>query len=170
MEKIKTLLIVVLAGACAWLAWKTGCGFCRPGEETTTVIVARADIQPGAVLDESMLETRTMPRAYAQEGAYEVKSMMDIRLATGQKAAVRIPKGDQVTGNCLLAENKSAAPGTKDKKALSQEAYLEGVKYFQNSNYEKAKASWAEAVRLNPKNDDARSGLKRIDAITAGGK
>lgn len=168
MEKLKTLLIVVLAAACGWLAWKSGCGLCRPAGETVTVVVARADIQPGTVLDETMLDTRTLPRAYAQAGAYEVKSMTDIRLATGQKAAVRIPKGDQVTGNCLLSEFKADASKAKDKKELSQAAYLEGVKYFQNSNYEKAKASWAEAVRLNPKNDDARAGLKRVAAITGG--
>lgn len=170
MDK-KTLLIVVLAVACGVLIYRSGCGICRPSEETMVVIAAAADIAQGAVLEESMLETRTLPRAYVQAGAYEVKDMTDIRIPLGMKAAIRIPKGDQVTENCLLAAGKTAAgPATKDKKELSQAAYVDGLRYMQNSDYAKAKDKWNEALKLDPKNEDARAGLKRIAAITAGGK
>ncbi|MBI5744028.1 MAG: hypothetical protein HY952_05720 [Elusimicrobia bacterium] len=170
MDK-KTLLIAALAVACGVLIYRSGCGMCRPSEETMVVIAAAADIPPGAVLEERMLETRTLPRAYVQAGAFEVKDMTAIRIPLGMKAAIRIPKGDQVTDNCLLASGKAAAgPATKDKKELSQAAYVDGLRYMQNADYPTAKAKWEEALKLDQKNADARAGLKRIAAITSGGK
>lgn len=164
MDKIKNIIILVLAVAALWLAFKPAG---TPGDETAVVISARADIQPGTVIAEDMLETLTLPRRYMQSGAYEVRSMTDIKLPVGSVAAVRISKGDQLTQNCLIAGAKPPAEArATDKKSLSQEHYVEGLKYYQNANYEKAKEEWAASVKLYPKNEDAVAGLKRIAQIT----
>jgi len=167
-DTIKNITILVLAVAALWLAFKPAG---TPGDETAVVISARADIQPGTVIAEDMLETLTLPRRYMQSGAYEVRSMTDIKLPVGRIAAVRIPKGDQLTQECLKEGMKLMAEmKALDKKAQSQERYVEGLKYFQNSNYEKAREEWAASVKLYPKNEDAKAGLKRLAQIEAGGK
>ncbi|OGR95787.1 MAG: hypothetical protein A2016_07670 [Elusimicrobia bacterium GWF2_62_30] len=57
-----------------------------------------------------------------------------------------------------------------ESRAQAQQHYLEGLKYFQNSNYEKARSEWTVARQLDPENADAASGLKRIEQILAGGQ
>lgn len=52
----------------------------------------------------------------------------------------------------------------------SQKHYLEGLKYFQNSNYQKARNKWTIAKQLDPENADAQMGLKRIEQILSGGR
>ena len=58
------------------------------------------------------------------------------------------------------------APSGKDAEA-AKELYLEGLKYFQNNNYEKAKEQWLEAQELDPYNQEVQEGLKRIVAINS---
>lgn len=45
---------------------------------------------------------------------------------------------------------------------LSQQRYLEGVIYYQKGDYEKARVSWEDAVKLDAANEDAKKGLARI--------
>ena len=52
----------------------------------------------------------------------------------------------------------------------SQRHYLDGVKYFQNADYEKAREEWKKAKKLDPSNPEVAAGLKRIDQILAGSK
>lgn len=52
-----------------------------------------------------------------------------------------------------------------ENRAQAQQHYLEGLKFFQNSNYEQAKNSWTIARQLDPENEDAQLGLKRIEQI-----
>jgi len=167
----KNILIVCLSVAAAYFGWRQYGGPVPAGSslEVAHVIAARADLQPGTVLTEDMLETRTLPRYALQHGAYEVRSMTDIKAPAGLTAVVRIPKGDQVTENCL--KDDGAKPAAAADKALrSQERYLSGLKYFQNSNYPMARSEWQEALKLDPKNADAAAGLKRVEMIESGGK
>lgn len=63
------------------------------------------------------------------------------------------------------------APGTtEENRVASQQHYLEGLKYFQNSNYEKARDEWTIAKQLDPGNADADAGMKRIEQYLAGGQ
>jgi len=59
---------------------------------------------------------------------------------------------------------------SEENKLAAQQHYLEGLKYFQNSNYEKARDEWTIARQLDPSNADTASGLKRIEQILAGGQ
>lgn len=166
----KNILILCLASAAAYFGWRHYGGPVPAGaQEIAHVIAARSDLAPGTVLTEDMLETRTLPRYALQQGAYEVRSMTDIKAPAGLTAVVRIPKGDQVTENCL--KDAGAPPAAASDKLLrSQERYLSGLKYFQNSNYPMARSEWQDALKLNPKNADAAAGLQRVEMIERGGK
>jgi len=136
-------------------------------DELTQVLVARADLPAKTVLKEDLVETLRIPRRYMQQDAYEIGIMSDIKLVNNMVAAVRIPKGNQVTQSCLIAgSTKAADPAIPP----AQQHYIEGVRYFQNSNYLKAREEWKKAVKMDPANADAAAGLKRIAQILAGSK
>jgi tetratricopeptide (TPR) repeat protein len=59
---------------------------------------------------------------------------------------------------------------SEENRMTSQQHYLEGLKYFQNSNYEKARDEWTIAKQLDPNNADAEAGMKRIEQYLAGGQ
>lgn len=166
-DNIKTALIIVLGALAAWNAFKPWGEMAADPGQMTQVLVVRADLEPGAVIQEDLIETRVIPRIYMQQDAYEARTMADITVPVGLVTAVRIPKGDQLTRNCLKDAAKKPAAGAKanDKRSLSQEHYVEGLKYFQNANYEKARAEWTKAVKLDSKNPDAVAGLTRIKQI-----
>jgi tetratricopeptide (TPR) repeat protein len=165
----KNILILCLAAAAVFFAWQLYGGKAA-SQEVAHVIAARYDLPAGTVLTEDMLETRTLPRYALQQGAYEVKSMTDIKAPVGLTLAVRVPKGDQLASTCLQEIPARPAEAATDSKLQAQERYLTGLKYFQNSNYPKARAEWQEALRLSPKNEDAAAGLKRLGMIESGGK
>ncbi len=131
--------------------------------DLAVVLVARYDLAANTPLKEDMVETRTMPRIYTQQDAFEVRSMTDVKLVNGLTTLVRIPKGDQVTRSCLGGASRKGA--ADQGVSASQRRYLEGVKYFQNADYAKARAEWKAALKLDPSNSGAAAGLKRIDQI-----
>lgn len=59
---------------------------------------------------------------------------------------------------------------SEENRLAAQQHYLEGLKFFQNSNYEKARDEWTIARQLDPSNADTAAGLKRIEQILAGGQ
>lgn len=59
---------------------------------------------------------------------------------------------------------------TEENRLTAQKHYEEGLKYFMNSNYEKARDEWTIAKQLDPGNSDVASGLKRIEQLMAGGQ
>lgn len=48
----------------------------------------------------------------------------------------------------------------------SQQSYLSGMIYYQRGEYEKARAEWLMAVKLDPSNSDAKAGLARLDKLS----
>jgi len=47
----------------------------------------------------------------------------------------------------------------------SSQSYLEGVIAYQKGDYIKARASWKDAVKLDPSNSDAQAGLEKLDKM-----
>ena len=157
-------LLAALAGAAAGYYAKGGLSC---GGETAVTLVARQDIRAGTVLNQDLLETRDLPRAYLQQDSFEVRDMTDVKMADGHTALVDIPKGNQVGRNSL----KAPAGKTGDApEAPAQQRYLSGIKYLQNADYEKAALEFSEALKLDPKHSEAAAGLERVRKITAGGK
>ena len=161
------VILILLAGVCWWAVlsrWRS----LERSLETTQVLTARVDLPAGTALKEDLLEVRMIPRTYMQQDAYEVLSMSDIKLVNGLAAAVRIPKGNQVTQSCLVSSGVKMA--ATDSMSPAQQHYLAGLKYFQGSDYQKAREEWKTAKKLDASNPDAAAGLKRIDEILAAGK
>ncbi len=59
---------------------------------------------------------------------------------------------------------------SEENRLAGQQHYMEGLKFFQNSNYEKARDEWTIARQLDPGNADSATGLKRIEQILSGGQ
>jgi len=164
----KSVMIPVLLILLAAIAWWMVISAERRlvgAQEMTQVLVARNDLAVGTALDEDLLEVMQIPRRYMQQDAYEMRSPVDIKLVTGLVAAVRIPKGNQITLSCLAGVSPKAEG--KVKLPPGQQHYLEGLKYFQTGDYKKAREEWTLARKLNPSNTDAKAGLKRIEQIYA---
>lgn len=167
-KSIMIPVVLILLAAGAWLfVLNKGRALSR-SQETAVVLAARVDLPAGTVLNEDLVETREMPRVYLQQDAYEVRSMSDVKLVNNLVAAVRIPKGNQITQSCLASQSAKAPESVTLPPA--QQHYLEGVKYFQNGNYEKARGEWKAAKKLDPSNAEAAAGLKRIEQILSGTK
>jgi hypothetical protein len=66
-------------------------------------------------------------------------------------------------GEWRESENFKNAAEADAFKAKGQ--YLEGLKYFQNADYENAKKEWQAAAKLDPGNQDVKLGLQRIEMI-----
>jgi tetratricopeptide (TPR) repeat protein len=64
------------------------------------------------------------------------------------------------------------APGTvaESNKQASQQAYLEGIIYYQKSNYDQAREKWLHAKQLDPGNSDAVAGLEKIEKLYGAGQ
>jgi|GEM_PF-2657355 len=158
--------ILVLVGAAYWAGLITGERSAAGYGETGTVLVARADLPAGTVLSEDLVETLELPRRYMQADAYMVRDMSDVKMVSGMTARVRIPKGNQVTRSCLAA----AAPAADAALPPAQRHYLDGMKYFQNADYERARDEWRAALKLDPANAEAAAGLRRVQQVLSGGK
>lgn len=76
-------------------------GSCRGMDSDVRVLVAAEYLPPGAILTADKLAIQFMPRRFMQFGAFEVRDQEDMQAPLGRVAVVRIPKGDQVTENCL---------------------------------------------------------------------
>lgn len=58
----------------------------------------------------------------------------------------------------------------ESNKQASQQAYLEGVIYYQKGDYEKARDKWLHAKQLDPGNSDAIAGLEKIEKLYGAGQ
>lgn len=59
---------------------------------------------------------------------------------------------------------------TEQNRIAAQKHYLEGIKYLQSGDYQKAKESFTIAKKLDPTNADIDAALKRIDQVISGGQ
>jgi len=64
------------------------------------------------------------------------------------------------------------APGgiSDNARQQSQQAYLEGVIFYQKGDYEKARDKWIHAKQLDPSNIDAASGIDKIEKLYGAGQ
>ena len=161
-------VVLILLAAISWWALILKQRALAKSQEMAQVLVARYDLPARTTLKEELVEVREIPRLYMQQDVYEVRSPGDIKLVTNLVSAVRIPKGNQITLSSLVSPSPKA--GSSVKVPPAQEHYLEGLKYFQNSDYEKAREEWTIVKKLDPSNTEAEAGLKRIEHILAGSR
>lgn len=163
-DKIIAAFTLGLTVAAACYVLNAGsCGDCEP---TARVVVAAEYLPQGAIITEDKLAVMSVPRKYMQFGCFEVRGPGDIKGPIGLATLVRIPKGDQVTQNCLSEDGRRTPyNGPGDRVQQARLRYLEGLKYFQNNDYGRAREEWRAARSLDPQNRDADNGLRRLERV-----
>ncbi|UPT73057.1 MAG: tetratricopeptide repeat protein [Elusimicrobiota bacterium] len=73
-------------------------------------------------------------------------------------------------GQTGATPGQTPGASTESNKQASQQAYLEGVIYYQKGDYEKARDKWLHAKQLDPSNADAVSGLEKIEKLYGAGQ
>ncbi|MEK7721040.1 MAG: hypothetical protein AAB359_01470 [Elusimicrobiota bacterium] len=101
-------------------------------------------------------EKKRRVRAEEEQNAKEEADRKAAEAEVKRKSVAEIGKKPQET--------------SEEKRLAAQNHYMEGIKYFQNSNYDKARDEWTIARQLDPDNADAAAGLKRIESILSGGQ
>ena len=76
-------------------------------------------------------------------------------------------QGSESAGNKADKEKEII---TQQNRQAAQQHYLEGIKYLQAGDYQKAKDELTIAKKLDPENADIEAALKRIDQILKGGQ
>jgi tetratricopeptide (TPR) repeat protein len=71
--------------------------------------------------------------------------------------------GEAIPLQSTPAFDKSEAR-SEDQRS-SQQHYLTGVVYYDKGDYAKAREEWSAALRLDPDNADAATGLTRVDRL-----
>ncbi|MCM2267882.1 MAG: hypothetical protein NDI60_08950 [Elusimicrobiales bacterium] len=107
-------------------------------------------------------------RRRAEEAARRARAEEEARAR--EEAARRKAEEEAKRKGVSVEEVKKPMGPSAENRLASQQHYLEGLKYFQNSNYEKARDEWTIARQLDPGNADAGAGLKRIEQILSGGQ
>lgn len=137
--------------------------------ELVIVLTAARDLPAGTILNKECLEEGRIPWLFRERESYEIRSSEDWRAVDKLVTAIRIPKGNQLIRSSLRIPVALPAAAAKpidiNDTTPSQKHYLEGVKYFQNSDYMKARKEWKQAIKLDPSNNDAAAGLYRISQI-----
>jgi tetratricopeptide (TPR) repeat protein len=123
-------------------------------------LISRAREQMKAEGDEKRRRADEAARRVRAEEAQRAKEEAD--RAKAEAEAKR--KGVSVE------EVKKPQGISEENRLAGQQHYMEGLKFFQNSNYEKARDEWTIARQLDPANADAATGLKRIEQILSGGQ
>ncbi len=124
-------------------------------------LISRAREQMKAEADEKRRRAEVAARrAKAEE---EARAKEEADRAKAEAEAKR-------KGTTVEEVVKKPAGISEENRLAGQQHYMEGLKYFQNSNYEKARDEWTITRQLDPGNADAATGLKRIEQILSGGQ
>ncbi|OIN99807.1 MAG: hypothetical protein COX65_02905 [Elusimicrobia bacterium CG_4_10_14_0_2_um_filter_56_8] len=105
----------------------------------------------------------------AEEAARRVRAEEEAR-AKEEEARLKAEAEAKRKGITIEEAVKKPKGVSEENRLAAQQHYLEGLKYFQNSNYDKARDEWTIARQLDPGNSDTASGLKRIEQILSGGQ
>lgn len=119
-------------------------------------LVARAKQQMKREADERKRRAELAERRKKAEAERRAKEAEERRKAEEEAAQ---------KGISLDEMSEQTPTVSAENRAQAQNHYMEGLKYFQNSNYEQARNSWTIAKQLDPENEDVKFGLKRIEQI-----
>jgi tetratricopeptide (TPR) repeat protein len=98
--------------------------------------------------------------------------------AKADAEAKKKEEAEKAKAAAAVAASTAAAPspdglpaGASDSaKHQSEQAYLEGVIFYQKGDYEKARDKWLSAKQLDPSNIDAAAGLEKIEKLYGAGQ
>ncbi len=107
------------------------------------------------------------PTKYTNAGAFRKNRRYALQLINrlAKYAASESWDGRRPADAGLAARPPERRDVSSDRLQQSMQHYLSGMIYFQKQEYEKARDEWNLAIQLNPKNDDARAGLERVEKL-----
>ncbi|OGR49672.1 MAG: hypothetical protein A2021_07560 [Elusimicrobia bacterium GWF2_52_66] len=108
-------------------------------------------------------------RRRSEEAARRVKEE-EARRKTEEEESKKAAEEAKRKGGALEEAKAKPQGVTEENRLAAQLHYVEGLKYFQNANYEKARDEWLIARQLDPNDSDSAAGLKRIEQTLAGGR
>ena len=132
-------------------------------------LVARAKEQ---MRREETAKKRAVEVAKAREEDKKKQKEEEAKLAEEAKKKEEEDKAKAAAAG-TAAPQAGAPPPTasaESNKQASQQAYLEGVIYYQKGDYEKARDKWLHAKQLDPSNSDAIAGLEKIEKLYGAGQ
>lgn len=124
-------------------------------------LIARAREQMKLEADEKRRRAEDAARRAREEEERRAKEEEDRKKAEAEAKR---------KGMTMEEVQKKPVGISEENKAAAVQHYMAGLKYFQDSNYDKARDEWTIAKQLDPTNADAAAGLKRIEQILAGGQ
>ncbi len=133
-------------------------------------LVARAKEQ---IRRESVAKTRAVEVAKAREEDKKKQKAEEETAGAEAKKKEEEQKAKDAAEGKTAATTVGAAPSTQraeSNKQASQQAYLEGIIYYQKGDYEKARDKWLHAKQLDPGNSDPIAGLARIEKLYGAGQ
>jgi tetratricopeptide (TPR) repeat protein len=133
-------------------------------------LVARAKEQ---MRREEVAKKRAVEVAKAREEDKKKQKEEEAKLAEEAKKKDEEEKAKAAAGTTQPPAGQAAPPPTasaESNKQASQQAYLEGVIYYQKGDYEKARDKWLHAKQLDPGNSDAIAGLEKIEKLYGAGQ
>lgn len=116
MEKKGMLIPMILALAAAMIYWWLLTSKERSMSaqlEQANVLVAKFDLPARTIMNVDLVESRTIPRMYIEQDAYEVRSQSDLKLVANLVTSIRIPKGNQLTQSSLVSLSPEAGLSVK---------------------------------------------------------
>ncbi|MCM2305247.1 MAG: tetratricopeptide repeat protein [Elusimicrobia bacterium] len=135
-------------------------------------LVARAKEQ---MRREETAKKRAVEVAKAREEDKKKQKEEEAKLAEEAKKKEEEEKAKAAAaGTTAPPAGQTGAPpptaSAESNKQASQQAYLEGVIYYQKGDYEKARDKWLHAKQLDPGNSDAIAGLEKIEKLYGAGQ
>lgn len=113
-------------------------------------------------------------QSYLDGVVYFENGDWDKALASWTQCWRNAPRGTEESEECRVGLEKlgeaPASPPVRSPRAerRAEQAYLEGVVYYEKGDYEKAAAAWKRGATLAPDGDagaDCRAGLERLDKL-----
>lgn len=132
-------------------------------------LVARAKEQ---MRREAAAKTRAVEVAKAREEDRKKQREEEARLAEETRKREEEEKAKAAAAGVTQQQPAAGPPvaSAESNKQASQQAYLEGVIYYQKGDYEKARDKWLHAKQLDPGNSDAIAGLEKIEKLYGAGQ
>ncbi|MFA5162146.1 MAG: hypothetical protein WC421_07855 [Elusimicrobiales bacterium] len=112
---------------------------------------------------------------YRREKAEKAKRDAEEAAERERKEAEEVAKQDiagQLGENAAGVEKTGGPAGgvSEENRRASSQHFQNGLKFFQDGDYEKARNEWTLAKQLDPGSSDADAGLKRVDQMYGGGQ
>lgn len=100
----------------------------------------------------------------------EEKALAEAKKKEEEEKAKAAQSGATAPGAGQQQAATAPAANPESNRQASQQAYLEGVIYYQKGDYEKARDKWLHAKQLDPSNSDAIAGLEKIEKLYGAGQ